>query len=137
MLPDFEQKEEAISLFRRLMELSINQNRYVRCICLEDTPIGFINDVEIKASSIELGYVIHPDSQGRGHMTNALRAAIAELKSSGYHNIICGAFETNAASIRVMEKCGMVRLAFTDSLEYRGRVHKCIYYATENEDQSC
>lgn len=130
MLPDFEQKEEAIPLFQRLMELSMSQNRYVRCIYLENTPIGFINDVEIKDGSIELGYVIHPDSQGRGHMTKALSAAITELKSKGYQHIICGAFESNIASIRVMEKCGMTKLAHIDTIEYRGRIRRCIYYAT-------
>jgi RimJ/RimL family protein N-acetyltransferase len=130
MLPDFEQKEDAIPLFRRLAELSEKDARFVRCIDLDGTAIGFINDVEIKNDTIELGYVVHPDYHNRGFMTAALRLAIAELFRIGYREIICGAFEGNAASMRVMEKCGMIRVAHTDIIEYRGQSHRCIYYRT-------
>ena len=52
MLPDFEKKEDAIPLFNRLMNLSNDSSRFVRCIDLDGTAIGFLNDVEIKDSSI-------------------------------------------------------------------------------------
>ena len=132
MLPDFEYKEDAIPLFHRLMELSANSSRYVRCICIESQPVGYLNDVEIKNNSIELGYVIHPDSQNRGYMTAALEQAISELLASGYDEVICGAFEKNPASIRVMEKCGMIKMEYTDLIKYRGITHCCVYYSKRN-----
>lgn len=132
MLPDFERKEDAIPLFNRLMELSANSSRYVRCICIESQPVGYLNDAEIKNNSIELGYVIHPDSQNRGYMTMALEQAIAELLGTGYEEVICGAFKENQASIRVMEKCGMIKMEHTDLIEYRGINHRCVYYSKRN-----
>ena len=133
MLPEYQRKEEAIPLFRRLMALSLQKDRYVRCIRQNGGAIGFLNDVEIKRSKIELGYVIHPQFQGRGYMTQALNQAIEELLQNGYEEVICGAFENNLASMRVMEKCGMQKQDYTDTLEYRGETHRCLYYAARKE----
>lgn len=132
MLPDFEKVEDAIPLFSRLMKLSVDDNRYVRCIDLEGTAIGFLNDVEIKNGVIELGYVIHPDSQNHGYMTQALQTAITELFGAGYEDVVCGAFAENTASIRVMEKCGMQKLAITEEIDYRDTKHRCVYYSKRN-----
>lgn len=129
MLPDFTTEEDAVRLFRRLMELSQNKGHYVVAICLEDELIGWINDTEQREGSIELGYVIHPRYHGQGYMTEALQAAIADLLERGYNEVKAGAFEENVASIRVMEKCGMVRQEHRDELQYRGVVHRCVYYA--------
>ena len=128
MLPDFARLEDAIPLFNRLQTLSQDPNRFVRAIVAGDRVVGFLNDVETTDSFIELGYVIHPDSHGRGYMTAALRIAIRELFEKGHIQVICGAFEHNIASMRVMQKAGMVRLEKTDEIEYRGKVHRCIYY---------
>jgi RimJ/RimL family protein N-acetyltransferase len=132
MLPDFAEKADAIPLFKRLMALSQESGRYVRCIDLDGLAIGFINDVEIKDGKIELGYVIHPDSQCKGYMTQALQLAITEVFQLGYRRIVCGAFTENPASSRVMEKCGMVRSDFTEVIPYRGKDHLCVYYSKEN-----
>ena len=130
MLPDFDTREAAIPLFSRLSGLSLDPQRYVRCIVKGETAIGFLNDVEIKNGTIELGYVIHPDSQGKGHMTQALGTAIRELLDLGFDEVICGAFEENRASQRVMEKCGMKKLDQVDQIEYRGVTHRCVYCHT-------
>lgn len=129
MLPDFEKKEDAIPLFEKLMGLSMDEGRFVRCISLEGTAIGFMNDVVVKDSSMELGYVIHPDSQGKGYMTQALKMAIAELFEKGFAKVFCGAFEENKASLHVMEKAGMQPMDFTEIIEYRGKEHLCLYRA--------
>lgn len=128
MLPDFSEREDAIPLFDKLTSLSTDETRYVRGIYLDQKLIGFINDVEIQNTSIELGYAIHPDFHEKGYMTQALKKAIAELFSLCYQEVIAGAFEENAASIRVMEKAGMRKLGKTDEIEYRGKIHRCIYY---------
>lgn len=131
MLPDFESREAALPLFHRLMDLSRQDSRFVRGIYLEDTLIGFLNDVEIVNGTIELGYVIHPDHWGKGCMTEGLKLAINDLFRLGYQEVICGAFSYNAASIRVMEKAGMTRINKVEDIEYRGQVHLCVYYSIQ------
>ena len=134
MLPDFEHREDALPLFGRLMAMSQDPAKYVRAIALEDGLIGFLNQVEVEDGSIELGYVIHPDFQGNGYMTQALDLAIEELFQMEYRQVITGAFTENAASIRVMEKSGMTRMEKIDEIDYRGKVHTCIYYAKKHEE---
>lgn len=129
MLPDFEKREDAIGLFRRLLELG--QKRYIRGIYLNDLLIGYANEVEVNDKSIELGYLIHPDFHGKGYMTEVLTALIPDLFSLGYEEVICGAFEENPASLRVMEKSGMTRMEKIDEIEYRGKIHRCIYYSAK------
>ena len=133
MLPDFEKREDAIPLFRRIMELSQGEKRYVRGIYLNDQLIGYSNEVEVVEGAIELGYLIHPDYHGKGYMTEALIALIPDLFALGYEEVICGAFEENPASLRVMAKAGMTLLEKSDEIEYRGMVHRCIYYSKKRE----
>ena len=128
MLPDFNSREDAQPLFLRLMEMSSDDTKYVRAVSLNEQLIGFLNHTNIRNSSIELGYVIHPDFQGRGYMTEALFLSFDELFSLGYREIVTGAFAANKASLRVMEKCGMERMKKTDEIAYRGAIHPCIYY---------
>ena len=132
MLPDFEKKEDAIPLFNKLMTRSNDSSRFVRCIDLDGTAIGFLNDVEVKDGAMELGYVIHPGYHNRGYMTLALKLAISALFDLGYKRVVCGAFEQNKASQRVMEKAGMLRISFTEEIEYRGNTHVCVYYHIAN-----
>lgn len=134
MLPDYENRADALPLFLRLLQLSADDTRYVRGIYRNGRLIGFLNDVEIKNGSIELGYVIHPSHQGQGYMTEALGAAIQDLFRIGYQEIICGAFEENTASIRVMEKCGMIRRNKIDTIEYCGATHRCVYYSVKEQE---
>ena len=133
MLPDFEKKEDAVPLFEKLMGLSQDEARFVRCISLDGVAIGFLNDVEVKDSQMELGYVIHPDAQGKGHMTRALKIAIEAVFSKGFTRVVCGAFEENKASLRVMEKAGMAPMNQTEIIEYRGKEHLCLYRAVSKE----
>lgn len=128
MLPDFPRREDAIPLARRLMQLSREDSRFVRGIDDSGVLVGFLNDVEIQNGSIELGYVVHPTHWGKGCATAALKQAIEELQHLGYHEIVCGAFAENPASLRVMEKAGMTRRETTDEIEYRGNLHRCVYY---------
>ena len=131
MLPNFPTEEDAIKLFRRLMELSQGDDHYVVAICLGDSLIGWINDTEQQGSSIEVGYVIHPRYHGHGYMTEALKASIVDLFDRGYTEVKAGAFEENIASIRVMEKCGMIQQKHMDEIEYRSVMHRCVYYAAK------
>ena len=87
------------------------------------------SEVEKTEESIELGYVVSPKYKGNGYCTMALEQSINYLFSRGFKEIICGAFEHNLASIRVMQKAGMTKISKVDQIEYRGKVHTCIYYS--------
>ena len=133
MLPDFENEAQAMSLAKRLLELSLDPGRYVAGIYREGTLVGFFNDVEIENGTVELGYVVDPAHWGRGYATEMLKAAAAYLLSSGFCQVVTGAFEENTASIRVMVKAGMTKLEKTDEIDYRGKIHRCVYYAMERK----
>ena len=61
-----------------------------------------------------------------------MKGAIEYLFGSGFSEVICGAFEENAASLRVMQKCGMKLLDKIDVIEYRGINHNCLYYSIKS-----
>lgn len=130
MVPDFASDEEAGRLFDRLMSLSENTARFVYGIRLEGRLIGFVNEVEIDGGTVEVGYVIHPNWKNCGYATEALEACVQELLRMGYSAVRAGVFEENAASRRVIEKCGLKPVEKTDEIEYRGRTHRCIYFET-------
>ena len=129
MVPTLKTLEEERRLFDRILEMSHKTDRYVYGVFLDNQLIGFINDTEIAGSRIELGYALDPAHFSKGYMTEALKAIIQHLFDNGFEEVLCGAFETNLASIRVMEKCGMSRLDRTESIEYRDQVHPCVFYS--------
>ena len=129
MVPNLETREAEIKLFESLRNLSLREDRFVFGIYLNGELIGILNDTEINGVNIEMGYALHPDYHNRGFATEAFGAAISHLFSQGFEEIIAGAFEENAASMRVMEKCGMKRTKMTAEVKYRGITHKCIYYS--------
>jgi RimJ/RimL family protein N-acetyltransferase len=131
MLPDLDDGS-AHALFERIRDLSHKSDRYVRGIYLDGRLIGLINDTEIDGKSIEMGYALHPEHHSRGYMSEAFSAMIDYLFSCGFDEVTAGAFEENAASIRVMQKCGMTRLDKTDEIDYRGKTHRCIYFSIKS-----
>lgn len=131
MIPDFESPEAAERMFAAFMRLSNDQARYVGAISLGEELIGFMNDTEIVGETVEMGYVIAPKHQNKGFCTEVLSGAIKHLFENGFSEVVCGAFEENAASLRVMQKCGMKLLDKTDVIEYRGKEHGCVYYSAK------
>ena len=129
MLPDFADRDAAAALFGRLRKLSATAGRYVSGIYYQNHLIGLINETDVQTDTIEMGYALHPDFWGKGFATEALTGAISFLFQQGFAEVLCGAFSENRASMRVMEKSGMHRIEQCDEIEYRGKVHKCVYYS--------
>lgn len=132
MLPDFAGRQEARSMAQRIRAMSEDSGRYVAGIYLESQLIGLLNETEICGDCIEVGYAILPRFHNRGYGTEALTGAIGYFFGQGFAQVVAGAFEENAASIRVMEKSGMTKAARTDEVTYRGKTHRCIYYLAQN-----
>ena len=133
MTPDFANREAEVKMFERFKSLSESEERFVYGIYLNGKIIGFMNDVEIDGTEVEVGYVIHPEQKNKGYATEALRAAMEEMFASGCSMVKAGAFEENPASMRVMEKAGMTLLPYVDEIEYRGTMHRCINYGKRKE----
>ena len=134
MLPDFSSREEAVPHFERLRQLSVGEDRLVAGIFLDGVFIGIMNEVEIKDKRIELGYALLPKFHNRGYCTEAFTGAIQYLFDRGFEEVVAGAFEGNEASLRVMVKSGMQKQEYQDEIEYRGKVHRCVYYAIRKRE---
>ena len=128
MVPDLT-PDAATKLGEKISLLSCDPTRYIRGIYLKDILIGQVNDVAKENGSVELGWFIHPQYHSQGYATEAVSAMIPDLFNHGFETVTAGAFAENAASLRVMQKCGMELQEFTEDIEYRGVTHKCIYYA--------
>lgn len=135
ILPDFEFYNDALKMFDSLKEMSISNEHFVYGIYLDEKCIGFVNDVDIRNNLIEIGYVIHPNMKNRGYATEALQAVIQELFRIGYTTVKAGFFEENIASKRVMEKSGMKQTHQIECIEYRGKVHRCLYFEAKVDIQ--
>ncbi len=129
MIPDLADQQALDRMVAALVRLSCDRDHFTRGIYLDRYLIGFVNDVEITDSCVELGYVIHPAFWGRGYATEMLGGVISHLLGKRFSAVKAGAFCENAASIRVMEKCGMEKCPETEQIEYRGTMHRCVYYA--------
>lgn len=129
MVPNFDSPEQAKTLAKKLIAFSkIEDTSHLEYgIYFEGRLIGFVNDCGMKDDEIEIGYVIHPDYQGRGYATQTVRAILSELREMGFHRVTAGYFAGNAASRRVMEKCGMWQTDVVVEEEYRGQHHMCYY----------
>lgn len=133
MIPDFENEDQIEKAFLRIKKGSLEEKVYQAGIFLEGELIGYVNEAERDGAAIELGYMLHPNHHNRGYATEMLKAVIDEMFARGFTEVLAGAFEENPASMRVMEKSGMTRIEKTDDIEYRGKVHKCVYYSKKCE----
>jgi RimJ/RimL family protein N-acetyltransferase len=83
---------------------------------VERTTGALVGDVALNWVSephrtAEVGFVFHPDHQGKGYATEAARPVVAWAFAAGFHRVIGRAEARNAASARVLEKLGLRREA--------------------------
>lgn len=128
MVPPLETEREKNAVFERFLELSREADRFVYGIFAGGRLMGMIHDVGAEGGAIELGYFVDPAEKGRGAASFALNSAIPLLFERGFTAVRAGAFRENAASLRVMQKCGMLPTGETELISYRGRERECVYY---------
>jgi RimJ/RimL family protein N-acetyltransferase len=87
-------------------------------LAAEETATGRqIGEFMLRLKSVEsrqgeIGWVIHPDAQGRGFATEGARELLSlGFDESGLHRIFAGCDPRNSASARVMDRLGMRREA--------------------------
>lgn len=136
MVPDLPTAKEQNAVFGRFLALSQDPKRFIFGVYYREELIGVIHDVGITETDIELGYFISPAKKGRGFATEALSASLRELFSRGFAEVKAAAFEENAASLRVMEKCGFSRTGETETVTYRGRDRVCIICSIKNDSRA-
>ena len=61
------------------------------------------------SSTVEISYYVHADYRRRGVGSAMMRAVLGKAKEFGYRNVIAILFDTNEASIRLLEKNGFER----------------------------
>lgn len=133
MIPDFNNRDEAVSMFKKIKERSYSDKHYEFGIYKDNQLIGWVNDVDRDLDRIEVGYVIHPNHHNNGYATEVLKAIIEDIFLKGFNEIAAGAFESNKSSIRVMEKCGMKRIDREEDIIYQNKSQHCVYYAIKKE----
>ena len=133
LVPDFEDENAFMKMFLHLKKLSEDENGHTAGIFIDEELIGLFHKVEITHDRVEVGYSIHPRHKNQGYATEALRAGILYFFEKGFSEVYAGAFKTNPASLKVMEKAGMQKTKMKASVTYRGEAHPCIYYSIKNQ----
>lgn len=78
---------------------------YAICLRSDDFPIGYVNVSD--SDSFDLGYGLRQEFWGRGIVTEACSAVVAELRRAGIPFITATHDINNPQSGKVMEKIGM------------------------------
>ena len=131
MVPDFAGENAFQKMFSYLQKLSHDENGHTAGIFLNEKLIGLFHKVEINGDRVEVGYAIHPHFWNQGYATESLRAGIAYFFEKGFSEVYAGAFKTNLASTRVMEKAGMRKTNMKALFDYRGKTYPCVYYSVK------
>ena len=131
MIPDFENEAAFMKTFSHLKKLSQDEDGYTAGIFLGKELIGLFHKVDIIGDRVEVGYAIHPRHWNQGYASEALRAGIAYFFEKGFSEVYAGAFKSNSASLKVMEKAGMKKTKMKASVRYREETHSCVYYSVK------
>lgn len=129
MVPDFEDENAFLKTFSYLKKLSLDEKGHTAGVFLGEELIGLFHKVDINGDRVEVGYAVHPHHWNQGYATEVLQAGIGYFFEKGFSEVYAGAFKTNLASIKVMEKAGMRKTKMKASVRYRGEMHPCVYYS--------
>ncbi len=66
----------------------------------------FTNDHVLRTGHI--GYGVRPSARGRGRATWALEQVLRQAKEAGLERVLLVCMDSNAASIKTIERCGGV-----------------------------
>lgn len=126
--PPVQTKEEVLEFMNKVKTNFVQNEGISWTINLADNPGAMIGDVAIWRIDKthhrgEVGYMLHPDFQGRGIMHEALSAVLRYgFEQMGLHSMEANINPENKASRRLLERCGFVQEAyFRENYYYDGR----------------
>ena len=111
--------DEVAHWVQRRIELEAERGFTMWTVCLRDTG-DVIGDcglcpLALKGPDIEVGYHFAPAHWGKGYATEAARACVQfAFETLRLDRIVAVTHPDNAASARVLEKCGLTRCGTTD-----------------------
>lgn len=131
MLDETANISEARSVIEEIINSYSDSEFYYFAIRLNNKLIGVMKSYE--SDYLELGYAINEKYWNKGYATRALKLATDYfLGIDRIKKIILGAFSTNYASIRVMEKCNYSFLGMKkDEFYYKGKSRDIVYFVKE------
>ncbi len=113
--------EDVRPVMQRIAANIVDGTSVFWAIALKDSPtlIGTIClwNISVEKSTAEIGYMLHPDFQGRGYMQEALVTVLAygfEVMQAQLIEGFC--HPQHVASIRLLERNGFVRAGEVDGL---------------------
>ena len=119
---------------RRYIEAALRDGASLsRAIVVDGRAVGAVSLTmagSVFEKNAELGYWLSPDRWGRGIMTEAVRALCREgFDACGVGRIYAEPLADNAASRRVLEKCGFALEGVLRKSVYQGGEYRdsCIY----------
>ncbi|MDQ1232540.1 ribosomal-protein-alanine N-acetyltransferase [Paenibacillus sp. SORGH_AS306] len=119
--------EEAIA-----QQQQSSRQDYEFAICLKDEGVlmGGIG-IHVHNTNAEIGYVLNPDYQGNGYVTEAARAILAYgFETLDVHRIYATCRPANIASEKVMQKIGMTcEGIMREHWYYKGEFHDSSLYS--------
>ena len=127
-LPDevFETEEVAAAIIEDLMECyNGTEGPFVHPILADGIYAGYVQLVPIE-SGWEIGYHVVKSMTGRGYATEAVQAFLPVIMDKLSLTQVAGICDAeNAASIRVLEKCGFTRV-YEGEAPYHGEMKPVI-----------
>ena len=132
-LPDevFETEEIAADVIAELMDCyNGNEGPFVHPMLADGAYAGYVQLAPVEDGRWEIGYHVVKEMTGRGYATEAVRAFLPVMMDKLGLTEVAGICDAeNAASVRVLEKCGFTRVYEGEAL-YQGEmkpVVKTIY----------
>ena len=127
-------EDESEMTLDKTINFCLENKRYLFAIELKDTHevIGMILQCSVpdaRSHSSEIGYAIGQKHWNKGYTTEAFKAMIDFCFDIGIHKVVAAHIVENAASKRVIEKCGLkYEGRRVDDIVYRDTYHDVDYY---------
>jgi len=100
----------------------------VHPLLLGEELIGYVQMVPLGEGEWEIGYHISAEHTGKGYATEAVRAFLPVMMDAlGLNQVTGVCLKENAASAKVMEKCGFL-LDFDGEAPYQGEMAEILRY---------
>jgi ribosomal-protein-alanine N-acetyltransferase len=127
--------DDALELIKKIKDALAQNEGITWAVTLkgDNTLIGTIGywRIEKEHHRAEIGYLLHPDQQGKGIMQEALSAVIDHgFKVMALHSIEANVNPGNTASIKLLERNKFLREAwFRENYYYNGRFLDSFIYS--------